>query len=82
MAKLTFCDINQDIRTTLSAINDLIERGIKYESLEGEISDIQYELNKLADLVEDTQDCVDSMENRLREYRDAIENLGFKREEK
>ena len=78
MTKRTFCDANDEIRQRLSIIKDLIAFGQCYETI-SHIEEVEEEINKIAEIVEETQDYVDSMENRLKEYKNSIINLGFKR---
>ena len=76
--KRTFCDANQEIRNLLSDIISEIELAIKYEdtsSLQMALDD----LNSISDIVEECQDYADKMEDRLKNYRNAIEKLGFVR---
>lgn len=79
MSRRTFCDANDEIRSLLNDVISEVELSIKYEdtsSLHTALDD----LKNITDIVEETQDYVDSMEDRLRKYREAIENLGFSRD--
>lgn len=76
----TFCDTNHEIRTRMINIFDLIERGKRYDSIDAEMENIEYELNRISDLIEVTQEMVEKMEGRMKEYRQAIESLGFVRD--
>lgn len=74
----TFCDANDEIRSLISDAISEIELSIKYEeaSLLRVVLD---DLKSISEIVEETQEYVDKMENRLIEYKNAIEKLGFSR---
>ena len=74
--KRTFCDANQEIRNLLSDVISEIELAIKYEDVSS-LHEATRDLNSISDIVEETQEYVDKMENRLKDYRYAIESLGF-----
>lgn len=78
--KRTFCDANQEIRNLLSDIISEVELAIKYEDVSS-LYEVTRDLNSISDIVEETQDYVDRMENRLKDYKYAIESLGFIRGE-
>ena len=78
MDNRTFCDANHQIRGLVQDIISEVEMAIKYEetnSLETVMSDLAV----LEQLVEETQEYAEKMENRLKSYRNAIEQLGFNR---
>ena len=79
MSRRTFCDANDEIRSLLNDVISEVELSIKYEDISGLHTALD-DLKNIADIVEETQDYVDSMEDRLKKYREAIENLGFSRD--
>lgn len=74
--KRTFCDANQEIRSLLSDIISEVELAIKYEDVSS-LHEVTRDLNSISDIIEETQEYVDKMEDRLKDYRYAIESLGF-----
>lgn len=93
MAKELICNIHDDIwRKADKAIKD-VPRYFSYrdlneeelyemcENMESYIDDLKYALEDIMQLAEAAKDMGQSMENRLKEYRDAIEGLGFERNE-
>lgn len=75
--KSTFCDTNHEIRTRMIYVIDIIERAKRYDSLEDDIECIEHELNKISELIEVTQEMVEKMEDRMKQYKEGIEKLGF-----
>lgn len=93
MDKELICNIHDDIwRKADKAIKD-VPRYFNYrdlneeelyemcENMESYIDDLKYALEDIMQLAETAKDMGQSMENRLKEYRDAIEGLGFERNE-
>lgn len=93
MAKELICNIHDDIwRKADKAIKD-VPRFFPYSNMNEEelyemcgnmesyIDDLKYALEDIMQLAKTAKDMGQSMENRLKEYRDAIEGLGFERNE-
>ena len=76
--KRTFCDANNELRGLIQDIICEVEMAIKYNetsSLEVVIDD----LRNAEEIIEENQVYVESMEDRLSKYKQAIESLGFVR---
>jgi hypothetical protein len=71
------CDYHNDILDNAKKLQNMRERD--YD----EVRDVLSEVNSLAYDIEQWVEyalvCGEKMEGRMAEYRDAIENLGFKR---
>lgn len=79
MSKRTFCDANDELRSLINDVICVVSNAINYEEI-GSLYEALEDLKKIEDITNETQDYVDSMENRLKKYRKAIENLGFIKE--
>lgn len=87
------CNIHDNIYKTADKAISNIPKHFKYSDMNEEelyemcsnmeniIDDLKYILMDIKDLAEDAKECGQSMEDRLKDYRDAIEGLGFIREE-
>lgn len=76
--KRTFCDANNELRGLIQDVICEVEMAIKYNetsSLEVVIDD----LRNVEEIIEENQVYVESMEDRLSKYKQAIESLGFVR---
>ena len=72
------CDANHDMRIIVQNLIKILETAKNY----GDVSIIDDALEELAiaeEIVEEIQDYAESMENRLKKYKNAIESLGFER---
>lgn len=78
MKDRTFCDVNHQIRNLVQDIICEVEMAIKYEET-NTLETVMSDLTVLEQLVEETQEYAEKMENRLKSYRNAIEQLGFNR---
>lgn len=78
MEKRTFCDVNDEIENLVQDITSEVEAAIKYEDTSS-LHVVLEDLQAIADKINETQVYVDRMEERLKKYRYAIEELGFKR---
>ena len=78
MKDRTFCDANHQIRNLVQDIICEVEMAIKYEET-NTLETVMSDLTVLEQLVEETQEYAEKMENRLKSYRNAIEQLGLNR---
>lgn len=76
--KRTFCDANHELRGLIQDIISEIETAITYENTSG-LEVALSDLTKCEEIVEETQEYVEKMEDRLKQYKFAIESLGFER---
>lgn len=82
MSKRAICNVHDDI---LDIIKQRMTR-LKYskdnttEELVDMIDDLLWYIDDIRTLTEEAIECGQSMENRLKKYREAIENLGFRRD--
>lgn len=90
--KELICNIHDDIyKKADKAISD-VPRFFSYSNMDKEelyemcsdmesyIDDLKYALENIKELVEFAKERGQAMENRLKDYKDTIEGLGFKRE--
>ena len=78
MEKRTFCDANHELRGLVQEVISIVEMSIKYDY----VSSLEIALDNLLNIenvIEETQEYVESMENRLKKYKETIESLGFVR---
>jgi len=75
MDKKIICNIHAQIGTLVQKLYGL-QYGDNIEQLRSEIETIA---NEMLRLIDQATDAGQSMEDRLKDYRNAIENLGFKR---
>jgi hypothetical protein len=78
------CDKHNEALKLLEKLQGYINDGLRYgenkESKEyGALEDLDYYLSDIVWLIEEAKTMGQSMENRLKEYRESIESLGFDR---
>lgn len=76
--KRTFCDANHELRRLIQEIICEVEMAIKYNETSG-LEVAMHDLVCAEEIIEENQEYVEKMENRLQKYRDSIESLGFVR---
>lgn len=74
--KRTFCDANHELRSLVQDAISEIEMSIKYDDVSS-LETILNDLIVMENIIEETQEYVESMEKRMQKYRTSIESLGF-----
>jgi hypothetical protein len=77
MSRRNICDYHDDIIKTALEIEKIKEN--QYETVEEVLYEVQHLAWDIRSWAEEAKEAGQSMENRLSEYRDAIEGLGFER---
>jgi hypothetical protein len=75
--KRNICDLHDEIYDLAKQINNLKVRN--YETIEDALADTQSMADDILTLAVNAKDAGIRMENRLSEYKSAIESLGFYR---
>lgn len=90
-SKELICNIHDDIWKKANRVINNVPRFFPYSNLnkeelydmcaemESHIDDLRYALEDIMQLAKMAKDMGQSMEDRLKDYRDAIEGLGFER---
>jgi hypothetical protein len=78
------CGKHDEALKLLDRLQEYINDGLRYadnkESKEHEaLEDLDYYLCDVVDLIQEAKTMGQNMENRLKEYRESIEDLGFVR---
>lgn len=74
----TFCDANHELRGLIQDAICEVEMAIKYNDVSG-LETAMSDLVKAEEIIEENQEYVEKMEDRLKKYRYSIEALGFTR---
>jgi hypothetical protein len=69
------CDVHNDITENTEECLDLIKQSWDFPMRE----EVEFRLLKILKLAEEALNMGQSMENRLKDYKKAIETLGFKK---
>ena len=77
MSKRNICDIHKEIKDYAWDIQKI--KSQQYETVEDLLSEVQWIADQIEDAADEALEAGKSMENRLIEYRCAIEDLGYKR---
>lgn len=77
MSKRNICDIHKEIQEYANQIMKMKES--QFESIEDALYDIRWIAEQIDSAVDEALEAGQSMEDRLSDYRNAIEDLGFKR---
>lgn len=79
MNERTLCDAAQEMRDSINELKDYLNLVNMYGDFEERSFDIWCKTDEIGDILEEIQEYADKMENRLKEYKNAIETLGFER---